>query len=108
MNKVTYCKLTGCGEKCLSPGAGYICAAIGSGAVGVYTAFQILGGMAYFRTSGLDWALVAPPAVVVAIAMIVSIYLSGFERFDHWYSAVLFGASIPSFLVAISSINTPG
>lgn len=108
MAKISYCTLAGCQQDCLSKGSGYACAGIGSTAVGFYTVYKILGGLKYFQASGIEWNLLAIPLGAIVLAVAVSIYLSQFERFDHWYSGVLFGASIPSFLVAISSINTPG
>jgi hypothetical protein len=109
MQKVALCERSDCQQTCLSPlFSGYICAAIGSCAVALYSLNKTLGGYKYFVESGVNTAQILFPLLALLVAVLVCIYLFSFERFEHWYSAVLFGASIPAFLVAVPAINSPG
>jgi hypothetical protein len=80
---------------------------IGSCAVSSLTLVNFLGGLRYLQST--EWTVqnLGLPVALIVITVLVSIFLSLFERFEHSLTAILFGASMPSLLLGISVLSAP-
>jgi hypothetical protein len=82
-----------------------VCVVIGSLAVGA-----VSGRNLQFITSALDLSSYAfqqidMAFILIAIFTAVAIFLSFFERFEHYITAILFGVSVPGLLYAFASLG---
>jgi hypothetical protein len=69
--------------------------------------FSLAAAVKYLQST--EWTVqnLGLPIAAIVIAVVVSIFLSLFERFEHPLTAILFGASVPSLLLAISALSAP-
>ena len=107
--KGAYCKVNGCTEHCIDRWSSSVCVMIGSGGVGLFTAINILGGIQSLiqKINHPDYIVLGISASAIILAIVISIFLSFFERFEHSLTALLFGASTPALLIGLCSISYP-
>lgn len=103
--KKEYCELDGCPERCMKRSASITCVVIGALGVGLISSYKLgivknTQNLSDFATGEFYLAL-----LFIIIFTLIAIFLSLFERFEHYITAIIFGVSVPGLLYAIANIG---
>lgn len=107
INKVQMCNLAVCQEKRLSGITSGVFVTFGFLITAVMGSVKYFGSVAAMQNEIVKFEAHWLPYLMIGLLFLLSIFVSQLERFDHWFSAFLCGASVPGLLVVIAVISVP-
>lgn len=84
--------------------ASIVCVSLGASSVGALTAWTLLKRTEFLKIGFLLGSELNISLVVILAFLIVAVFFSLFERFEHWITAFIFGAATPGLIFALANI----
>lgn len=103
--KVNYCKIDACPEKCIPRWASVLSVVFGCVPVASYFAYTVNARAAkLLANSSVAGYEIHIALTLIAVVLIVTIFFSLWERFEHPLTGFIFGASTPGLLYGLSNL----